>query len=279
MVGCNKETVSHKLERLGRQAIRFQSLKLAEAPKIGGAIVFDGLQSFEFSQYFPYWLNAAVHAESSFAFAFTDSPFRRNGTMTLKQRRIRAQLDARFGPRPRGAIRKGTAELLLAIKPFLDLPRISLRSDEHPAYPGAIRDAGLGDIPHHVTPGRDPRTRLNPLFEINLADLLLRHTGSHLKRETIAFSRRRQAALEKAALWAVQRNFMLPRRARSPHGPTPAMLAGVASHRFTFGQIFGRRIFPFEVSLADVHQRQIRRDVRTDLLFGRDRLHRKKYAS
>jgi hypothetical protein len=38
-------------------------------------------------------------------------------------------------------------------------------------------------------------TAQNPLFPVNLADLLLRHSSANHKRETIAFSKRRQGAM------------------------------------------------------------------------------------
>ena len=279
IVGCNKQTVAHKLERLGRQSLRFQHRELrTRATRLKGSLLFDGLGSFEQSQFFPYWLNVAVHAESSFALAFTDSPLRRSGTMTRRQRHQREALEARLGRPPRSSIIDGTAELLESVRPYLD-ETIVLRSDEHPAYPIAIRRAGLGHLPHRVTSGRDPRTPWNPLFEVNLSDLILRHTGSHLKRETIAFSRRRQAALEKAAMWAVHRNFMQPRRARWKRtDPTPAMLVGVARKRLTFEEIYGERIFPDEAILPPALRRQEKREIRTAALEGRDRLHLKRYA-
>lgn len=280
IVGCNKETVAHKLERLGRHSLRFQHRELAARGKrLKGTLLFDGLGSFEQSQFFPYWLNVAVHAESSFALAFTDSPLRRSGTMTRRQRRVREALEARFGRPPRTSIIDGTAELLESVRRYLDDSATVLRSDEHPAYPVAIRKAGLAHLPHRVTAGRNARTRSNPLFEINLSDLILRHTGSHLKRETIAFNRRRQAGLEKAAMWAVHRNFMQPRRARWKRtDPTPAMLVGIANKPLTFEEIYDRRVFPDEVTLSAAHRRQERREVRTVVLSGRDRLHVKRYA-
>jgi len=273
VVGCNKETVARKLERLGRHSLRFQFRELQ------GTLLFDGLGTFEHSQFFPYWLNAAVHAETSFALAFTDSPLRRSGNMTPGQRRRRAALEQRFGRPPRRSIEIGTAALLETLRPYLDESGIVLRSDEHPAYPLAIRRAGLAHLPHRVTPGTDARTPLNPLFEINLTDLILRHTGSHLKRETIAFSRRRQAALEKAAIWAVHRNYMRPRRVRRPSGPSPAMLVGLADHRMSFDEIYGRRIFPDEVDLPTVIASQVKREIRTVALRGKHRLHDRKYAT
>jgi hypothetical protein len=48
-------------------------------------------------------------------------------------------------------------------------------------------------IPSHTTQ--------NPLFPVNLADLLLRHSSANHKRETLAFSKRRQGTLYRMAIW------------------------------------------------------------------------------
>ena len=47
------------------------------------------------------------------------------------------------------------------------------------------------------------RTPQNPLFLANVLDLLIRHNGSNHKRETIAFSKRRQSAAERLAVLQV----------------------------------------------------------------------------
>ena len=75
-----------------------------------------------------------------------------------------------------------------------------VRSDEHPAYPRALRRLAGYAIRHERTPSVAARTAGNPLFPVNLLDLLLRHNSAHHKRETIAFTKRHQAVIERAAL-------------------------------------------------------------------------------
>jgi hypothetical protein len=69
------------------------------------------------------------------------------------------------------------------------------------------------------------RTTQNPLFLVNLADLLLRHSGVNRKRETIAFSKRRQGALYRMAIWVVWRNYVKDPSENRRDGP-PAKALG-----------------------------------------------------
>ena len=267
---CGKSTVAEKIRRLALQAIRFQVCRLRNGPLFTGDLLFDGLGTFEHSQYWPYWLNLALNGGTSFIFGVTDSPLRRSGTMKPHQRRKRAILEQTYGrPDPR-AVRRGTAELLAAIKPFLDMSASRLVSDRHRDYPLAIRDAGLTSLPHETVSGSDQRTAANPLFEINLADMSIRHGQSTQKRETIAFSKRRQGGIERAWLWLIWKNYMAPRRAKRRNGATPAMLANIADRRLGFDDIFGRRILAREVELPAPWARQVAREVFTPAV-GRNR--------
>ena len=83
----------------------------------------------------------------------------------------------------------------------------------------------------------------SPLFPVNLADLLLRHGSANHKRETIAFSKRRQGALYRAAIWAVWRNYVKPTSERSRSDP-PAVALGIVPRRLGVEEILAERLFP-----------------------------------
>src|SRR5688500_857901 len=123
MLDCSKTTVAHKIERLARHAIRFLLDRITKRGQLTGVLLFDGLGSFEYSQYNPYWLNVAVHEQTSLVLGFTESPLRRSGTMTAAQREKRSLLEAERGMPPRNAIRNGTAELLKSLRTFFDWKR------------------------------------------------------------------------------------------------------------------------------------------------------------
>jgi hypothetical protein len=59
----------------------------------------------------------------------------------------------------------------------------------------------LAEVTHRTISSRALRDTRNPLFAINLLDLLIRHSGANHKRETIAFSKRRQSASSGCGCW------------------------------------------------------------------------------
>ena len=100
-------------------------------------------------------------------------------------------------------------ELLAGILP--KQRSVTLRSDDHAAYPRAIASLGC-DITHRITSSKERRDERNPLWEVNLLDLMIRHSTAAHKRETIAWAKRRQASIEKLAIFQVWRNYIKRRR-------------------------------------------------------------------
>src|SRR5262249_37598359 len=148
----------------------------------------------------------------------------------VAQRRRRAWLEARFGRPDPKALELDIAELVRISAPG-SCP-LTIRSDEHPAYPRAFRRLKPRIIRHECTPSVEARTPHNPLFRVNLLDLLLRHNSANHKRETIAFSKRHQSALERAALLVLWRNLVKP-FSENNGGGTPAMRIGLQERPLT----------------------------------------------
>ena len=109
-------------------------------------------------------------------------------------------------------------------------------------------------IRHRVTSSRAARTTGNPLFPVNRMDLLLRHGGANHKRETIAFSKRRQSAMERVAVFAVWVNFQKS-RSEKRRDATPAQGLGLVDHRLSTREILSRRFFPTRIPLPEPWQR------------------------
>ena len=213
VLGASPSTIARMAARLGRHSFLFHQKKMAEA-KIQESLVIDGFETFEYSQFFPYHINLAVGSASWFLYHFTDSPLRRKGRMTPEQKKTRARLEARVGRPDPKAVQKGIASLLRPLLGKCTEPVLRLHSDDHPAYRRALRQLtrdgfSTPRIEHWVTSSKERRTLANPLFPVNLADLLLRHGSANHRRETIAFSKRR-------------------REKDHPQGETAAMRAGVA---------------------------------------------------
>ena len=79
---------------------------------------------------------------------------------------------------------------------------------------------------------------------------LLRHCSANHKRETIAFSKRRQSLLYRAAIWTVWRNFMKDRSENANRG-TPAMALGLVKSALKVEQILSKRLFVVQFGLSD----------------------------
>ena len=256
---CAPSTVMGQAARLARHALLCLAARRPQCP-VREPLVIDGFESFAFSQYQPLHLHLVVGAESHFAYAFTLSRLRRKGRMTPRQHRYRAHLEATHGrPDPRAI------ELDMAVALTLAAPEpqaLTVRSDEHPAYPRALRRLTGYAIRHECTPSVQARTPGNPLFPVNLLDLLLRHNSANHKRETIAFSKRHQTVIERAALLLLWRNYG-KQFSENHGGGTPAMRLGLCARPLGARALLARREFPSRVRLPEVWQRYYRRRVMT----------------
>jgi len=236
---ASPSTIARLSDRLGRHALLFHERQRPKGP-LTEPLALDGFESFEFSQYYPTSWHVAVGQGSHFFYGFTDSECRRRGTMTARQKARRAALEARFGrPDPRSIEKEVAALLTIVAGPSQSL---ELHTDEHQSYPRAVRKlAGLAVV-HRTISSRAARTPRNPLFAINLLDLLIRHNGANHKRETVAFSKRRVSAGLRLAAFLVWRNWVQPFSERR-RGPTPAMQLGLAERRLEPREVLARRLF------------------------------------
>ena len=253
------DTVDRQMARLGRHCLLFHLDRWQQAAP-QGPLVIDGFESFEYSQYHPFHHNLAVEADTGFFCYFTDSELRRKGRMTRYQKRRRSELEACLGrPSPR-EIRRGMRELLSVS--LANASSAVVRSDDHRAYPPAIAEVAC-QIQHEVTSSQERRDAKNPLFEINRLDNWIRHCSSNHKRETIAWSKRRQASAERLAILLVDRNYRKPARVKSRSSPTAAMLKGIEKKRLRAIDVLRKRLFPSLITLPARWRAYYERKVRT----------------
>ena len=264
-------TVMRLAERMGRHCLLFHERFRPRVPL--ETLVLDGLRAFEFGQYWPFDLNVLIGA-SHFIYGFNDAELRRSGTMRPAQRRRRAALEAACGrPNPRateGAVRELVARVI---------PRgasVHLYTDKHRAYPLALGKLGDRDITHHTTSSKASRTPRNPLFPANLADLLIRHTGANHKRETIAFSKRRQGALYRVAIFVVWRNY-IKSTSEKRRDPPPGVQLGLIPKALGVEEVLGGRLFPWQSELEGWLEQSYFGRIPTRR-FARCRSHQLKYA-
>ena len=232
-------TIQRLSERLGRHCLLFHE-RLRPRGSPTEPLVLDGFRSFEHSQYWPMDLNLLVGV-SHYVYGCNDVELRRSGTMRPAQKVKRRILEGKYGRPDPQATRKRVEELLRRVVP----PNGSavIRSDEHQAYPRAMKRLPDRRIRHETTSSKASRTPRNPLFPANLADLLLRHCGANHKRETIAFSKRRQGILYRAAIFIVWKNYIKSRSENRRDAP-PAQSLGLIQRALTIGDILVSRLFP-----------------------------------
>jgi len=189
-IDVSPETVDRHIARLGRHCMLLHHNLMQHSVPVSEVVV-DGFESFEFSQYFPMHHNVAVEKGTDFFIYFNDSPLRRKGRMTDLQKRRRKHLEMTHGRPDPKAIEKDMTELIeVALN---GEESATIYSDDHPAYKRSLRNI-KATIDHRITPGSARRDRNNALWEINLLDLLIRHCNANHKRETIAWSKRRQSS-------------------------------------------------------------------------------------
>jgi hypothetical protein len=245
-LGLSPTTVLRQTERLGRHCLLFHERLRPKAGPGDEPLAIDGFETFERSQDIPVHFHLAVGAVSHFIHAFTDSELRRKGRMTAAQRRRREAREKALGrPDPR-SIEREMAELVALVVPPGGAARIL--SDEHPAYPRALRRLADRDLVHETVSSRRARTPQNPLFAVNLADLLIRHSSANHKRETIAFSKRRQSAAERLSILVVWRNY-LKSFSEQRRDEAPAQRLGVTARKLTVDDVLAERLFPSRIVL------------------------------
>jgi len=256
--GVSPETVGRLSARLGRHCLLYFQ---RERPRtIGEPVALDSFQSFEYSQDHPTLFHFVTGKSSHFTYGFTDTELRRGGRMTRAQRRRRDRIARELGrPDPRSTEKE--VEAVLRIVAPSAQPLV-VHSDEHPSYPRALRSVTHLQVIHRTISSRAARTALNPLFPVNLLDLLIRHSGANHKRETIAFSKRRQGACDRHWIFLVWRNWIKSFSEKERDG-SPAMRLGIAREHRTFDQVIRRRLFPAHDPLPERWQVYYRRQTPT----------------
>ena len=115
------------------------------------------------------------------------------------------------------------------------------------------------------------------MMAVDALHKLWRHSQAHHRRETIAFGRRSNAVLERAALMMCWRNLIkgLSERKRDP--TTPAMRLALTSRPWTWRDVFARRLFPGRIGVPASWMRIYRREWITPAV-GRNTRHRLRHA-
>ena len=104
------------------------------------------------------------------------------------------------------------------------------------------------------------------MFAVDLLHKLLRHSQAHHRRETIAFGRRLNAALERGFLFVVWRNLIKGRSERKPDRSTPAMALKLTDSPWDWSRVLSRRLFPTHLHVPERWLAIYRRELVTTML-------------
>ena len=266
------QTIATHAARLGRHCLLFHEQMRPKGP-ITEPLSLDTFVTFEYSQYHPTGFHLLCGKHSHFFHGFTESELRRSGRMTDAQKRKRSRLEKAHGrPDPRSVEKEVTELLQIALA---RTTAVKLHSDDHQDYPRALKRLPHIAFDHDPISSRAARTPKNPLFPVNLLDHLIRHSTASHKRETIAFSKRRQSAAERMFVLLVWRNYMKPFSERK-RDASPAMRLGLLDRRLTVSDILAQRLFPTRIALPERWARYYWRQTPTRMIpraVGHRRVH------
>jgi transposase-like protein len=274
---CAPNTVARISARLGRHAMLLQALSLRHLRgRLEEPVAFDHFETFEFTQDYPFGVGTPVGESSWFVYGLDPAPHERAGRRTPAQRK-------RLRSRPKRAMRGryvgSTRRVLDLLLPLRQPGRsLFLRLDAHQDYPRALAshpERRWIRMQRYANPERGPKgsprsreavERDRAMFPVDLLHKILRHTLAHHRRETIAFARRINAAMERLFVTAVWRNFVKKRTERKVCTSTPAMLLGLTDARWNWKRVLSRRLFYERIKLPRSWQQLYCRDWTTPLL-------------
>ena len=268
---CAPTTVTRLAERLGRHAILLQARAVRFLRgTVTEPFVFDHFETFEFTQDFPFGVGTPVGAESWFVYGLDPAPHARTGKRSPVQRERIAKRPSRD---KRGCYLGSTRRTLDLLGKLADPARaVVLRADAHPAYAKALDRHPARSRFHarwYANPKRGPKGSPRPrqaverdeaLWPVDQLHKLVRHTGAHHRRETIAFARRLNAAMERMFVKIVWRNFVKRRSERKPTPVTPASWLGITEGPWRWVRALARRLFPHREHLPEVWAELYRRE-------------------
>lgn len=277
-IGCAPSTVTRLAARLGRHAILLHHAMLEALARkpLEEAVVFDDFETFAHAQFFPFAAGTAVAEGSGLVLDIDQAPHARGGRLNPYERQRRQELYERFGPPPRGARRAAFLRILDRLRALAGRNDLVLVSDADPVYRRVVANHAERERILHLrfrNPERGPKgaprtaaatARDQAMFEVDQLHRLLRHSQAAHRRETIAFGRRVGSLMERLFLFVVWRNLVKNRSERRPRHGTAAMQAGITPSRWTWRDVFRKRLFPWHApSLPKAWRRIYRRRVRT----------------
>jgi hypothetical protein len=260
---CHPSTIPRIARRIGAQAILILEELHRLAPDLTEPVVLDHFESFVGPQENGLGLATPIGQDTGWVYGGRPA-WHRQATHASRR-------EPRVATRPQ-EVERSVDEVLTLL--FAKVPQgstLHIVSDGDARYARAIRRHPRGrDVLHevHVNPRsrlkgepRDEATRerdraLRPNDNLHT---LVRHLASDHRRETIAFCRRGEALMERAAALMVWHNLSKPVSIRKDDRHTPGMLRGVTSRPWRWAEILSKRRFVSRIGVDRTLRRVLER--------------------
>ncbi len=265
-LACTCDSVQNRIDRLARQGVALHArLRTRADPRED--VCFDGLVSFDRSQYFPNDIGISITSRSRFILGLTHATTRRGGRMRDDQKEKRDRLYSGLIFERKGIERSFRHHLDRLGKERSPGPRCPLViiTDEKREYGRVFarhrlfRDQDEDHrAVHRTVNSQVPRTVWNPLFASNYIDREIRKDRADQRRETTCFARGAANMMARLAVYAVYHNYVkrYSIKGRKADGRTHAEEAGIGgaaveAARRTF---FGVRAFLSRLRLDEIDE-------------------------
>lgn len=261
---CSCGTIQNRLYRISQQGIALHAAlrPLADPTE---EVCFDGLVSFDRSQYYPNDIGISITKTSRFVLGLSHATTRRSGAMSPLQKDRKQRL-YRFNVFEEQAVERSLAEhldMILIERPQGYDPPLTLITDMKTAYVTAIEYHPLNRgqdethrMVHEQVSSKRPRTFTNPLFASNYYDREVRKDQAHHRRETVCFAKEPSNGMTRLYVHMVYHNYEKVYNINWPANITitAAAMAGIPKRdvRRLRHWMFTRRAFYSHLDLRDL---------------------------
>jgi len=248
---CSCGSITNRIDRISRQGVGLHT-SLRKLATTNEPVCFDGLVTFESSQYFPSDIGISITSETRFMLGLSHASTRRSGAMRDAQKTRRDTLYAGTSFEEKAVERSFTEHLdMLEQERDITLAKpLVLVTDEKKEYDRAFHKHGLYSGQHEARrcaririSSTDARVFANPLFASNYIDREIRKDQANHRRETTCFARSAANTMSRLYSYLVHHNYAKRYLIKWPvhRTETAASLSGIPgenikrmrSHMFT----------------------------------------------
>ena len=235
VLGLNPQSVQDKLGKYGR-ALGQMHDNLCQRLPAGRTYVLDEEETFEQKSIRPLTVPFALEADTWFVVATEVGSIRRLAAEGTARRRRQDRDEKLHGRRPDQS-RQCVKQVLEKLRDRLPDGVLTLRSDEKGSYATLVVELFGVRALHLTTSGRDPRTRFNPLFAINVTITMSRDNNGRLRRKSWLVTKLAEKLRRQLAIFLAYRNYIRQRHNTDPREDSPAKLLGLLPRALTWREV------------------------------------------